>query len=187
VDHDQEVLAVAAEVAGATTTAAELATVAPAPLVTAMEVLEHVPPAAQPDFCAALVGAVDDGGVLVVSTPDESLYPGGWSGYAPHVGCVTAGELATLLLDAGAPRVDVHRIVGGPYDTPPGRRWLEAVGNRGWGWLQAAAPGLTERLATGAGGAQDVQVDAGAVGVADVRVLPAEQGAGGSLVAVVRR
>jgi hypothetical protein len=60
------------------------------------------------------------------------------------------------------------------------------VGNRVWGRLGAVAPDLAARLASG-GGAQDVDVDAGAVGVADVRVVPAEQGAGGSLVAVVRR
>lgn len=188
VDHDPAVLAVAAEVARAAATARDLAAVPPAPLVTAMEVLEHVPRVDQPDFCAALVGAVSPGGVLVVSTPDESRYPGGWSGYAPHVGCVTAGELATLLLDAGAPRVDVLRLVGGPYRTPPARRWLEAIGNRLWTRVQAVAPGWAERLATGGGGdGGEVHVDPAAVGVHRVRVLPAEQGAGGSLVAVVRR
>ncbi len=191
VDHDRAVLEVAAEVAGASATAQDLAAVEPAPLVTAMEVLEHIVPAEQPAFCRALVAAVADGGVLVLSTPDESLYPGGWSGYAPHVGCVTAGQLATLLLEAGAGSVDVHRLVGGPYDTPAPRRWAEAIGNRVWSRLQRAAPGLVERLAGGNGGDvgddREVVVDPAAVGVADVRVLPAEQGAGGSLVAVVRR
>lgn len=190
VDHDPAVLEVAAEVAQAHATAQDLADVTPAPLVTAMEVLEHIVPAEQPAFCLALVASIADGGVLVVSTPDESLYPGGWSGYAPHVGCVTAGELATLLLEAGAASVDVHRLVGGPYATPPLRRWGEAIGNRVWSRLQRMAPALTERLAAGAGdggAAGEVVVDPADVGVADVRVLPAEQGAGGSLVAVVRR
>lgn len=189
VDHDPAVLEVAAEVAGASATARDLAAVEPAPLVTAMEVLEHIPPAEQPAFCRALVAAIADGGVLVLSTPDESLYPGGWSGYAPHVGCVTAGQLATLLLEAGAGSVDVHRLVGGPYDTPPLRRWGERLGNRVWSRLQRVAPGLAERLASGggAGGAGEVAVDPMDVGATDVRVLPAEQGAGGSLVAVVRR
>lgn len=187
VDHDPAVLEVASEVAGASATARDLADVAPAPLVTAMEVLEHIAPAAQPAFCRALVGTIADDGVLVLSTPDESLYPGGWSGYAPHVGCVTAGDLVTLLLEAGAASVDVLRLVGGPYDTPPLRRWGEAIGNRVWARLQRAAPGLTDRLVRGDGGdAGEVVVDPAAVGVADVRVLPAEQGAGGSLVAVVR-
>lgn len=186
VDHDPAVLAVAATVADAEATARDLAEVPPAPLVTAMEVLEHVPPSEQARFCTALLAAVAPGGVLVLSTPDESLYPGGWSGYAPHVGCVTAGELASLLLAAGADRVDVRRIVGGPYDTPPLRRWLEAVGNRAWARFQGIAPGLAERVASG-GGDDQVRVRPGSVGVRNVRVLPAEQGAGGSLLAVVRR
>ena len=187
VDHDPAVLAVAREVAGAAATARDLAAVDPAPLVTAMEVLEHVPPADQPAFCAALLAATAPGGVLVVSTPDESLYPGGWSGYAPHVGCVTAPELAGLLRDAGAERVDVRRIVGGPYDTSALRRWLEAVGNRVWARLQRAAPGLAERLASGGGAPGPVRLDPGAIGVDEVRVLPGDRGSGGSLVAVVRR
>ena len=185
VDHDPGVLEVAAEVAGATESARDLAAVEPAPLVTAMEVLEHVQPAGQPAFCRSLLGAVAPGGVLVVSTPDESLYPGGWSGYAPHVGCVTAGELATLFLDAGAAAVHVHRVVGGPYDTPPARRWLEAVGNRLWTRVQGLAPTVAERLASGAGEAEEPVVDPEQVGAAEVRVLPAELGAGGSLVAAV--
>lgn len=188
VDHDEAVLALAGEVAGAAT-ASDLADVEPAPLVTAMEVLEHIEPRDQGSFCAALVGAVAPGGVLVVSTPDESLYPGGWSGYAPHVGCVTAGELVTLLAEAGAGAVDVRRLVGGPYDTSPARRLVEAVGNRVWARLQSAAPGLADRLAE-AGDGDDVEapprIDPVAVGVGEIRVLPAERGAGGSLVAVVR-
>lgn len=189
VDHDGAVLEVAAEVARAHATARDLAQVEPMPLVTAMEVLEHIPPADQPAFCRALVTAVGGGGVLVLSTPDESLYPGGWSGYAPHVGCVTAARLASLLLQAGASSVDVHRLVGGPYDTPPLRRWGERIGNRVWSRLQHAAPGLAERLASAGGGheAGEVVVDPAAVGSMDVRVIPAEEGAGGSLVAVVRR
>lgn len=195
VDHDPEVLEVAGEVSRAAATARDLGDVEPAPLVTAMEVLEHIPPEAQSRFCRALLSAVGAGGVLVLSTPDESLYPGGWSGYAPHVGCVTAGELVTLLMEAGAGSVDVHRIVGGPYETPAVRRWGEAVGNRVWARLQRAMPEVAERLARrganggtdGSGDAAPVTVDPDAVNVADVRVLPAEQGAGGSLVAVVRR
>lgn len=185
VDHDPAVLEVAASVAGAAETAADLAAVEPSPLVTAMEVLEHIEPTDQPGFCRALVGAVASDGVLVVSTPDESRYPGGWSGYAPHVGCVTAAELSTLFLDAGASTVDVRRLVGGPYETPAHRRWLEAAGNRLWTGVQRLAPDLAERLSQHEGD-EEVVVDPRAVGVADVRVLPAELGAGGSLVAVIR-
>lgn len=187
VDHDPAVLAVAAEVARADVSTRELDDVPPAALVTAMEVLEHIEPGDQPAFCRALVRAVADDGVLVLSTPDESLYPGGWSGYAPHVGCVTAGQLATLLLDAGARTVDVHRLVGGPYETPPMRRWGEAVGNRVWARLQSVAPTWAERLAAGdpESAPPDLEVDPARVDVDQVRVLPAEDGAGGGLVAVV--
>lgn len=187
VDHDPDVLALAGEVAGAATVA-DLGEVSSAPLVTAMEVLEHIPPRDQPDFCAALLGALAPDGVLVVSTPDESLYPGGWSGYAPHVGCVTAGQLVTLLADAGAGSVDVRRLVGGPYDTSPARRLVEAVGNRVWARLQSAAPGLADRLAEVGDDDPDAaeRIDPTAVGTHEIKVLPAERGAGGSLVAVVR-
>jgi SAM-dependent methyltransferase len=186
VDHDPAVLAVAAEVSGATTTALDLAQVEPATLVTAMEVLEHIAPGDQPGFCAALLGTVAPGGHLVLSTPDESLYPGGWSGYAPHIGCVTAGELAAMLVEAGAATVTVFRIVGGPYVTPASRRWVEAIGNRVWTRVRRVAPTLAERLAA-AGSHEDegaVEVDPIAAGVPHVRVVPAEHGRGGSLVAV---
>lgn len=187
VDHDPAVLAVAAEVARATGWSQELGTVEAAPLVTAMEVLEHIEPLHQLAFCRALVGAVAPGGVLVVSTPDESLYPGGWSGYAPHVGCVTAGELAALLLEGGAGSVDVHRITGGPYDTSPARRWGEAIGNRVWSRVQRIAPGWSERLASGTHDEAGLVIQPADVGADAVRVTPAERGVGGSLVAVVRR
>lgn len=193
-DHDPGVLAAAQARFAVAATHLDAAAAPLAGTVTAMEVLEHVPPQAQPDFLATLVGRVAPGGVLVLSTPDESLYPGGWSGYAPHVGCVTAPGLATLLgAAADGSSVEVWRLVGGPFDVPAPRRWLEAIGNRAVTALRGTAPGLASRL-SGAGdgdGDEDPDervLDVGRVpGLDRVRVLPAEHGAGGSLLGVVRR
>jgi len=197
-DHDPGVLAAAEARFTVARTHLDAGAAPLAGTVTAMEVLEHVPPAAQAGFVTTLVGRVAPGGVLVLSTPDESLYPGGWSGYAPHVGCVTASGLAVLLAGAapGLP-VEVWRLVGGPFDVPAPRRWLEAVGNRAWTALRGLAPGLAARLADASGGGTAVDtedgddgpvLDVGRVpGIDQVRVLPAEHGSGGSLVGVVRR
>lgn len=59
-------------------------------VVTGMEVIEHIAPHEQEDFVRALLTRLRPGGLLVLSTPDESGYVGGWSGYAPHIGCLTA-------------------------------------------------------------------------------------------------
>jgi SAM-dependent methyltransferase len=91
-DHDPGVLAAASASFDVASTTTDLAAAPRCAVVTAMEVLEHVPPASQPEFVAALLDRVAPGGVLVLSTPDESHYPGGWSGYAPHVGCVDAAR-----------------------------------------------------------------------------------------------
>lgn len=188
-DHDADVLAAASAAFDVAGTARDLADAPLARVVTAMEVLEHIEPTAQPGFLAAVVDRVAPGGVLVVSTPDESLYPGGWSGYAPHVGCVTADGLAALLTDAaGGRRVEVLRLVGGPFDVPVHRRWVESVGNRAWTALQGAAPTLSARLARG-GGTHDQDapvVDVGRVrDLHRARVLPADAGQGGSLLGIV--
>lgn len=192
VDHDPAVRAAAAATVGGTAHA-DLAAVAPAPLVTAMEVLEHVPPEEQTAFCHALLGAVAPGGLLVLSTPDESLYPGGSSGYAPHVGCVTGPELEALLRAAGGTDVTVLRLTGGPFHTGVLRRAGEAVGNRAWTLLRQAAPAVAGRLEGGVPRASPDAVTpapgARLPGRArrPVTVTPAALGAGGSLVAVVAR
>ncbi len=183
-DHDPDVLAAAQLATGAVAVHRDVAKAPASPLVTAMEVLEHIRPQDQPGFCRAVVGAVAPGGLLVLSTPDESLYPGGWSGYAPHVGCVTAEQLESLLREAGAQDVRVWRLLGGPYDTAPTRRVMEAVGNRAWTLLGRVAPAAPAALERRRGGGSMPTLEA--EGLQDVRVVPAQDGAGGSLVAVVR-
>lgn len=186
-DHDPVVLARAGVVAGAVAELHDVADATPAPLVTAMEVLEHVPRPDQERFCRALLSAVAPGGRLVLSTPDESLYPGGWSGYAPHVGCVTAPQLRELLWRAGAAQVAVWRITGGPFDTPAPRRWLEALGNRVWTLLGRVLPSATEVLAGGGRGARPDLVEVlGRLDLDAVTVTPPSEGRGGSLLAVAR-
>ncbi|MFT4744332.1 MAG: SAM-dependent methyltransferase [Nitriliruptoraceae bacterium] len=185
-DHDQAVLDAARAATGAAAGTTAVADAAPAQLVTAMEVLEHLPPSEQPAFCAALLAARAPGGTLILSTPDESLYPGGWSGYAPHVGCVTAATLRGLLEAAGAREISIWRIVGGPYDTSARRRMAEACGNRAWRITQRVAPSFAATLERRAGDRRGAAPTLDTRVFGDVRVMPATEGAGGSLLAVVQ-
>lgn len=106
-------------------------------LVTAMEVLEHVAPQEHVDFLQALVRRVEPGGLLVLSTPDESDYLGGWSGYAPHVGTVTAERLRVLLVNAAGPGADVAvwRLEGDPFHLSLLRSVVQPIANRVWGLI----------------------------------------------------
>lgn len=120
----------------------------PAPVVLAMEVVEHVPRADQPGFVRSLAHLTTPGGVVVVSTPDESRYWGGWSGYRPHVAPVTAGQLAELLRQAMPGwRLEVLRVAGPGFDLSGLARYGVPVANRVWGSLDAAAPRLTHEVA----------------------------------------
>ena len=140
-DHDPAVLAVAGEAFPGTRLIDDLAArVGWTRLVTAMEVIEHLRPAEHRDFVGLLWQQVALGGVLVVSTPDESRYPGAWSGYAPHVGCVDAGGLERLLRDATGAEPVIWRLEGEPWALPRHRAWLEAGLNRVWGWLNTRLP-----------------------------------------------
>lgn len=62
-------------------------------VVTAMEVIEHVAPAEQPRFVDQVARVTETDGAFYLSTPDESPYLGGHSGYTPHVGSLTRSQL----------------------------------------------------------------------------------------------
>lgn len=165
----------------------DLSEAAPAPVVMAMEVLEHVAPASQAGFLQALWGKVTAGGVLVLSTPDETSYPGGWSGYAPHVGCVSPTQLHQLLADATGTTPTVLRLDSGPYAMSWGRRALERVANTVWTTLQTRAPGLAHRLASRGGRQEPLDVDAITPAARPFQVVPPERGTGTGLLAVARK
>lgn len=165
----------------------ELAEADPAPVVMAMEVLEHVAPGDQAGFLQALWDKVAPGGLLVLSTPDETSYPGGWSGYAPHVGCVSPDELRRLLADATGVAPSVLRLDAGPYAMSWGRRALERVANTVWTTLQTHTPSLARRLASRGGRQQALQVDAITPAARPFRAVPPEQGSGTGLLAVARK
>lgn len=165
----------------------DLSEAEPVPVVLAMEVLEHVPPEAQPGFLDALWSRVAPGGLLVLSTPDETSYPGGWSGYAPHVGCVSPRELGALLLRATGTASEVWRLEGGPYEMPLRRRVLERVANATWTGVQTRAPGLARALADR--GSREEPLDLGDVAPAATpyRLVTPRHGTGTGLLATVRR
>ncbi len=113
-------------------------------VVAAMEVLEHVQRADQPAFLRQLVRLVAPGGLLVLSTPDESGYLGGHSGYSPHVGVVDAARLRDLLTKVTGPGVHLWRLGGTAFDLPWWQRYVLPVGNRVWGRVASSAPGVVK-------------------------------------------
>lgn len=120
-------------------------------VVAAMEVLEHVERADQPAFLRELVRLVAPGGLLVLSTPDESGYVGGHSGYTPHVGVVDAIRLRELLTKVTDSGVHLWRLGGTAFDLPRWQRYLLPVGNRVWGRVAASAPGVVKAAGRAAG------------------------------------
>jgi SAM-dependent methyltransferase len=158
-----------------------------AAIVLAMEVLEHVPPAEQAGFLQALWDRVAPGGLLVLSTPDETSYPGGWSGYAPHVGCVSPRRLHQLLVDATGTEPGVYRLDGGPYAMPLSRRVLERVANGAWTTLQRRTPRLALSLASRSSRAEALDLDAVRPAATPFAVVDPAHGTGTGLLAVVRR
>lgn len=116
-------------------------------VVTSMDVVEHVPAPGQADFVAALASRVRPGGVLALATPDESSYPGGWSGYRPHIGCLSPTQLGQLLDKVTGRPVTVLRLSGGPFDISLARRSWERVANAAWGRMSSALPQQTAALA----------------------------------------
>jgi len=187
-DHDARVREVAATAFPDAAVYADLDDVAVGAfgLVTAMEVIEHLRPVDQPGFLAAVYARVAPGGLLVVSTPDETGYLGGWSGYAPHVGCVDAPALRRLLTDATGQPATVWRLEGDPFALNAVRRIGEPVVNRVWGWVSTHVPELAVRLGGGAAkvaGASRTRADAP---VPEIRAVAPDGGEGTGLLGVVR-
>lgn len=188
-DHDPRLLAIAAEAFPGTAVYADLDDVAAGAfrLVTAMEVIEHLYATEHAAFVAALYRRVAPGGLLVVSTPDESRYLGGWSGYAPHVGCVDPTGLHRLLTEATGQTATVWRLEGGPFALNLVRRVGEPVVNRAWGWVSAHLPGLAVRLGGGAARVTGpARTRANAPVPADVAAVAPEHGTGTGLLGVVQ-
>lgn len=189
-DHDARLLAIAAEAFPGTAVYADLDDVAMGAfrLVTAMEVIEHVHPTGHADFVTAAFARVAPGGLLVVSTPDESGYLGGWSGYAPHIGVLDPGGLRRLLTEATGQPAAVWRLEGEPFALNLTRRIGEPVVNRVWGWVSAHLPAVAVRLGGGASrvaaGASRTRVDAAVP--TDVRAVAPDEGRGTGLLGVVR-
>ena len=142
VDHDPAVRHVAASAWPDAGVCASLDEVprATAGVVTAMEVIEHVAPAHQATFVADLRDTVASGGALMLSTPDERGYPGGWSGYGPHIGVLDPGALHRLVADTTGWPVAVWRLVGPAFVLGPVQRLVEPVVNRAHSALARLAP-----------------------------------------------
>jgi 2-polyprenyl-3-methyl-5-hydroxy-6-metoxy-1,4-benzoquinol methylase len=125
-----------------------MADVAAAPVVFCMEVVEHVQRAQQSRFVADLGTLVRPGGTLVMSTPDESGYLGGWSGYAPHVATLSADALGSLVRSAlPGWQVGVARVGGPGFDLSAIGRVGVPAANRAWSLLDSRLPRLTHELA----------------------------------------
>lgn len=165
----------------------DLADAPRAPVVLAMEVLEHVPPAAQRAFLVTTWDRVADGGLFVLSTPDETSYPGGWSGYAPHVGCVTPRQLHDLLATTTGTPPTVLRLEGGPYALSVGRRLLERLANRTWTGVQRALPGVARTVASRGGRQDELALADLEPALTPFRAVSPRHGTGTGLLAVVRR
>lgn len=159
-------------------------------LVAAMEVLEHVEPSEQPAFLDELVRLVAPGGLLVLSTPDESGYLGGHSGYTPHVGVVDATRLRELLTRVVGSGVQLWRLGGAAFDLTRWQRYLLPVGNRLWGRVASSTPGLVRAVGRAAGALTPAQ---GSLprpshlrAASDARVVNLDDAPGTGLLAAVR-
>jgi hypothetical protein len=157
-----------------------------APVVLAMEVLEHVERPAQRGFLAELLGLAAPGGVVVLSTPDESGYPGGWSGYAPHIGQVSGLQLRGLLDDVTDWPVEVLRIDGPGFVLGRLARYGVPVANRVWTGIQRHVPPLADGLTQVSSRAGQRVAKAPTIDEAAFRVTRATVGNGTGLLAVVR-
>ena len=190
VDHDPDVRAVAArawpdaEVRDSTAALPD----GGAWLVTAMEVVEHVLPEDQPAFIRDLLRLVAPGGHLVLSTPDESAYVGGWSGYGPHIGVLDASDLRDLLESASDHPAMVWRLEGEPFAVGPVEAALLPIANRAHTLLRRMAPTLLDRISHRVMSARSriSSTDRRPLPSHDIRVVDARQGRDTGLIGVIR-
>lgn len=185
VDHDPAVRSVAARAFPHATVRGDLTGLSTAELITAMEVLEHLPFSEHVPFLTGLLTRLSPGGLLVLSTPDESGYPGGWSGYAPHVGTVDYLGLCGLLRAVTTWPVRVWRLEGSVYELGAAQRWIEALGNRGRARLERWAPAATGQLTRLLTSRNTSRTPA--VPVDPVRISSDPHGDGTGLLAAIRR
>jgi 2-polyprenyl-3-methyl-5-hydroxy-6-metoxy-1,4-benzoquinol methylase len=167
---------------------AEVVEVPPAPVVLSMEVIEHVPREQQEPFVRSLGQAVVPGGLLAMSTPDESGYWRGWSGYAPHVATLDATRLAALLqrlLEGWS--VEVLRIGGPGFDLSRVGRYGVPVANRVWNALDSHVPALAHEVSYRVNQIGKRRPAPAAPDPSQFTVQPATRGAGTGLVALARR
>jgi SAM-dependent methyltransferase len=146
-DTDPAPLEVARRAFDPASTTTELSNAPTVDLVTCMDVVEHVPAGAQEAFVSALADRVRPGGLLALATPDESTYPGGWSGYEPHIACLSPVELQRLLERATGGTATVLRLAGGPFAINMRRQSWERVANAVWTQLTTRTPSVAMRLA----------------------------------------
>lgn len=146
-DRDPAPLAVAQRAFAPTSATTDLAAAPTVDVVTSMDVVEHVPAEAQDDFIAGLAAKVRPGGLLALATPDESSYPGGWSGYHPHIACLSPIQLQRLLSRATGRPATVLRLAGGPFRIHRGRQSWERVANTVWGAVTTRSPQAAAALA----------------------------------------
>jgi SAM-dependent methyltransferase len=155
-------------------------------LVTAMEVVEHVPSAEQEAFVRELARLVAPGGLLVLSTPDESRYLGGWSGYGPHVGVLDADGLRRLVGEAVGRPARVWRMEGEAFRVGSAERLLLPLANRAVAFARRRVPSLLDLLGHAFTRLGNVLPDRPASGSHEATALPPQQGQGSGLLAAVR-
>lgn len=163
---------------------ASMAGLDPSPVVLCMEVVEHVRRGEQVGFVADLGALVRPGGMLLMSTPDESGYLGGWSGYAPHIATLDAGGLGRLLRSSlPGWQITVARIDGPGFDLSTLGRVGVPVANRVWSALDSRLPRVTHELAYRLNRLGNRRADPPGPDPAAFRVYPAETGEGTGLIA----
>ena len=160
-----------------------------APVVFCMEVIEHVPRQDQQTFVTEIAGLVQPGGMLVMSTPDESRYWGGWSGYPPHVATLDGAELEALLTRAlPGWEVDVMRLDGPGFALSGVGRIGVPIANRLWGAVDSRLPRVTHELAYRVNQLGKRRADPPAPDPQSFTVTSADEGSGTGLLArAVRR